>query len=89
VVDPPWPEPGLRDTEALALRSEQVRDGDSYVVEPDLRVPTGLVEATEHRDLAHDGEARRGGWDEQHRMALTARGIGVGHAHHDGDAAAR
>ena len=84
VVDPPRPEPLLRDPEAVARLAERVRERHAHAGEARLAVrPPAAALVPHHRDAAHELVAGRVGRDEDHRRAPVRLGVGLGHDHHD------
>ena len=89
VMDAPRTEAALRDLEAAALAEEHVSGRHTNLLEHDLGVPVrGIVEA-EHRQHALDAHARGVHRDEDHRLLLMLRRIGVAATHEDRNTAAR
>src|SRR5581483_2045765 len=86
VVDAARAEAGLGDGEAAALLAEEVGHRDAHVLQRHLHVALGVVVA-EDEHVAQDGDAGRVHRHQDHRLLPVGRGVGVGLAHHDEDAA--
>ena len=88
-----WMRPGPRRPCAISKPrpspSRMVETGTRTSSSVDLHVAVRRVVVAEHRQRAHDGDARRVARHQHHRLLRVARRAGVGLAHHDEDRAAR
>ena len=89
VVDPARAEAHLGDLEAAAFTEEDVRLGDPDVVETDVQVAVRGIVFTEDGHGAELLDTGRVGRNEDLRLSLVGRSVGVGDDHHDHDLAAR
>ena len=89
VMNPPRPEPPLRDFKPAAFAQDQVFAWHADIVEPQFHFAAGRVVRSEHGQVADDGDPRRVRFDQDLRMLGMARTIEAGLAHHDPHRAAR
>ena len=89
MMDAGGAEPDLRDLETFALGAEQVRTGHAYVIECKLADRRDVIFASHPAQPPHQANARRLHRHDDAGMAAGAVGIGIGHAHHDQEAAFR
>src|SRR5512132_1151527 len=81
------PEPDLRDLETFALGTEQVRTRHANVIERELPDRGDMILAAHPAQPPHQTDARRIHRHDDAGMAAGAVGTGIGHAHHDQEAA--
>ena len=88
VVDAPRAQPALGDLEALTCAEDDVGLGHANVLESQLGLAAGRVEAAEHLLVAHDGQARRAARHDHRAVLRMAGSVGQVATHHQQQLAA-
>ena len=89
MMDAGRPKPDLRDLETFALGAEQVRAGHADIIEGEFADRGDVIFAAHPAQPPHQANARRLHRHDDAGMAAGAVGVGIGHAHHDQEAALR
>src|SRR3984885_9942644 len=87
-MDTAGAEPALRDLKSPALAEQDVAGGNAHVLEQYLGVAVRRIVEAEHREKLLDGDTGRVERDQNLRLLLVARRLGIGLAHQDRDLAA-